>query len=539
MLKRTGGALLFSSLGILPSLAARKSSATSGPGAIIGEPLGAEVGARVLAEGGNAIDAAVAAALMSCVATPARCGIAGYGGHLTIALAGGKKIRSIDFNTTAPAAATESMFPLDENGEVKGRINVFGWLAAGVPGTLAGLQLALHRFGTRSLRELLQPAISTAKQGFIVDPLFASTVRGAAARFRKDPGSARLYLRDGEPVKPGDRVPNPELAELLATLAERNSVESFYRGDIAQRISDEFQKQGGLVTPKDLAAYHASEVQPLHLRCQDHEIFTAPLTAGGLTILEALSILKALRWGSMPGPAATHAQLETLRLAWRDRLDLLGDPASVKVPVKKLLSSEYAEHLALQIKSAVNDHRPLNLTVRKHRDDGTNNICSVDNHGNMMAITLTQGGSFGAQVTIAELGLTLGHGMSRFDPQPGSPNAPAPGKKPLHNMCPSVLLHSGQPILAIGGAGGMRIPNAVFDTLRQFIFRSKSLEDAVASPRLHSTGTLNVSIENAWPETDADYLSQIGFTLKKVESSARVSAVAFDPKTHECRAAMR
>src|SRR6266404_4605907 len=173
MLKRTGQAILLSTLAVPACVAERKSARVAQPGAIIGEPIGAEVGARVLADGGNAVDAAVAAALTSCVATPARCGIAGYGGHMTIALAERKKHISIDFNTTAPAAATEDMFPLDEKGEVKGRINVFGWLAAGVPGTLAGLQLALDHYGTRSFREMVQPAISIAKDGFVVNTAFA------------------------------------------------------------------------------------------------------------------------------------------------------------------------------------------------------------------------------------------------------------------------------------------------------------------------------------------------------------------------------
>src|SRR5882724_1345300 len=275
MLKRTGQAILLSTLAVPACVAERRSPRVGRPGAIIGEPTGAEVGARVLAEGGNAVDAAVAAALMSCVATPARCGVGGYGGHMTIALASGKKIASIDFNTTAPAAAREDMFPLHDNGEVKGSVNVFGWLAAGVPGTLGGLQLALDLYGTRPFRELVQPAIEIAKSGFVVNGAFAAAVRGATARFRNDPGSARLYLHNGEPRKVGEQLPNPELAELLSTLAQRNSVESFYRGDIALRIAEAFEKNGGLVTTRDLEAYEAMEVEPLRFKWEKFDIFTA------------------------------------------------------------------------------------------------------------------------------------------------------------------------------------------------------------------------------------------------------------------------
>src|SRR5439155_24635932 len=174
------------------------------------------------------------------------------------------------------------------------KLNYPGWLAAGVPGTLAGLQLALDRFGTRSFREAVQPAIALARDGAVVNSLFAQTLRGAA--LRRDPGLAKIYLANGRLPGEGERVRNPDLAALLTTLAERNSVESFYRGDIAQRIADAFQKNGGLVTAADLAAYRAREAEPLVMCWNDFGIHTAPLTAGGLTVLQAFAILQALNW---------------------------------------------------------------------------------------------------------------------------------------------------------------------------------------------------------------------------------------------------
>src|SRR5258706_10865876 len=175
----------------------------------------------------------------------------GYGGHMIIALAGGKKITAIDFNSTAPAAARPDIFPLDEKGAVKGRVNFFGWVAAGVPGTLAGMQLALDRYGTRTFREMAQPAIELAEQGVVISKVFASTIRTCSTRFAHDPGSAKIYLKNGQPLKEGEKLRNPDLAKLLSSLAKENSVESFYRGDVAQRIADAFQSHGGLGTAQD------------------------------------------------------------------------------------------------------------------------------------------------------------------------------------------------------------------------------------------------------------------------------------------------
>jgi gamma-glutamyltranspeptidase/glutathione hydrolase len=536
MLAQTGRTLVAGAISA-PFLSLGREAAASG--AVVGEETGAQAGRKVLAEGGNAIDAAVAAALTSCVAAPARCGLAGYGGAMTIALARSRKVISIDFNTSAPAAARGDMFPLDEKGAVKDRLNFFGWLASGVPGTLAGLQLALDRYGSRSFRELVAPAIQIARNGFVITPPFARTLRGAAERFRNDPGSARVYLKDGEPLAAGEMISNPEAAALLTTLAERNSTDSFYRGDIAQRVAEAFQKNGGLVTAKDLAAYHAREVEPLRVQWRDCEICTAPLTAGGLTILEAITVLKELGWADAASSnESVHAHLEALRLAWQDRLELLGDPSKTKVPVSRLLSLEHARELAREVRDAVREKRPATTRVPEHTEEGTNHISAVDRHGNVVALTLTHGNAFGAQVTIPGLGITLGHGMSRFDPHPGHPNSPGPGKKPLHNMSPTVVLRGRRPVFAVGGSGGVRIPNAIYDVLSHYVGRGTTLAEAVAAPRMNSVGTRNVTVEPSWPKAEVDYLSQCGFNLKTGEG-AIVGAVSFDAQTGKSDSAMR
>ncbi len=538
MLRLTGRAALAATLGSRLSFAAESGPAAHPHGAVVGEETAAKIGEQVLADGGNAVDAIVAAALTAAVVSPHNCGIGGYGGSMVIALAG-KKTTAIDFNTAAPAAARADMFPLDEHGAVRDQINDRGWLASGVPGTLAGLHLAQTRYGTRSFREAIGPALALARDGYTVSTRMAKGTTAAAAQLRKDPISARLYLKDGEPPQAGETLRNPDLARMLETLAEKNSVEPFYRGDIARHIAGEFQKHGGLVTIHDLAAYQAREVRPLEFQWRGFTLRTAPLTAGGLTVLEALSFLKALNWDAMPAtPARTHARLEALRIAWGDRLQLLGDPAKVKVPVARLLSTDYAREVAKKIKAAVKDRKPVpaNVVARPHVE--TVHLSCADKRGNLAVLTLTHGNLFGARVTVDGLGLTLGHGMSRFDPLPGHPNAPGPGKRPLHNMCPTVVLRGGRPVFALGGAGGRKIPNSIFDVLTHFITVKASLEEAIAAPRLHTEGMLDLTLENTWPLADAEFLQTLGYTVKS-GAGAVISAVSFDPKTGECRAAQR
>ena len=528
MLRQTGKALAVGIAGFPWIVRALPTVRQGGKfGAVVGEEIGAGAGMRVLKEGGNAIDAAVAAGLASCVAVPARCGVGGYGGHMIIGIARSRKVYCIDYNTAAPRAARPDMYPCNERGEVIGKLNFHGWKAVGVPGTFAGFQMALDKFGTRSFRELVQPAIRLAREGVEVTPLFAKAIKSASTNFRKDPGSANIYLPSDTLPAAGQKLVYPALAEMLTALAQRNSVESFYRGDIAQRLAEEFQKNGGLVTAEDLAHYHARLVKPLSVKHRNFEIHTAPLTAGGLTILQAFNIWKSSDSSSAFSGSVCHARLESLRLAWKDRLELLGDPDMVKVPVQKLLSMDYASELADKVREAVKEERPLSLEVPKHLDEGTNNISAVDRHGNLVAMTITQGGGFGAQVTAGSLGVTLGHGMSRFDPRPDHPNAPSPGKRPLHNMCPSLVLKDGKPFLAAGGAGGVRIPSAVYDVLFGCVARGETLEESVTRPRQHCTGTLDVMLERNYPEDLQSYIRKVGFKVRLIDPAV-VSAVTFE-----------
>jgi gamma-glutamyltranspeptidase/glutathione hydrolase len=456
------------------------------------------------------------------------CGIGGYGGHMTIGLPDGK-VTSIDFNSTAPAAARPDMFPLDANGKVKNNVHVTGWLAAGVPGTLAGLQLALDKYGTLPFKRLVQPAIRHARDGFAVHHSFNYWQQPALPDLERDPESMRLFTRNGKPIQRGDTFRNPELADMLEELADAGSVEPFYRGRIARHIAEQFKANGGIVTEADFADYRAVERTPLQQNWLGYTIATAPLTAGGLTVLQVGNALAALDWRGLPsnGPIRTQAMIEALRIAWSDRLQLFGDPQFVKVPAERLLSKTYAQESAERIKTALTEKRPVTASTDGRSAGGTINLSAGDTSGTMAALTLTHGESFGARVTVKGLGLLLGHGMSRFDPVPGRLNSIAPGKRPLNNMCPSIVLKNGKPVLAIGGTGGRRIPNAILQVLLHSLAEGRSIDDSVQTPRVHTEGDTNLHFERGYPQADIDYMQKIGYTIKQPFNSF-VSAVQLD-----------
>jgi len=263
---------------------------------------------------------------------------------------------------------------------------------------------------------------------------------------------------------------------------------------------------------------------------------TPPPTAGGATTLQALSVLKALGWDrwSADDPRLGRARVETLRLCWNDRLKHLGDPVGQAVPdaaksqaQPDLLDKQHINELAAKVGQALRDGNPVAAQSDGRTAGGTIHLSAVDSKGMMIAITLTHGGSFGAQVTVPGLGLTLGHGMSRFDPRPNHPNSPGSGKRPLHNMCPTIVLKDGRPVVAVGGRGGRRIPNAVFEVLAQHVGRGTAMADAIASPRLHTDGSMRLEHERTWPETDVNRFKEAGYNVVPAPSAV-VSAVWSD-----------
>lgn len=533
-LSRTLGGLTAASL---PSILRADDAAVRS--LVTGQAEAAEAGNAILAGGGNAIDAIVAAALVAGVVAVPATGIAGYGGHLVLTRPDGT-VSAIDFNSTAPAAAKPDMFKADEQGRVEGGVHLHGWLACGVPGVLAGLQLALDKHGTKTFAELVKPAIKLARDGFAVKKPFAASIKAAAPRFAKDPGSSKLFLKNSEPIAEGAMFRNPDLATLLEALASKGRVDDFYTGKTAEKIAAAFKANGGLVTVADLAAYRALEVTPVAIEWRGFTAHTPPPSSGGLTVIQTLSTLKALGWDKWDSedPATTQAKIEALRIAWTDRLSLLGDPKHVEVPIEKLLSAKYAAESAERVRAAVKDKKPVEGKSDGRSASGTIHLCAVDRTGLTVALTLTHGESFGAQVTVDGLGLVLGHGVSRFDPRPGRANSVGPGKRPLHNMCPTVVTRDHKPLLAVGATGGRRIPNSVFDVLAYRLGMGRVLADAVKAPRVHTEGDPIVTLEAAWPVATVEHLKAVGYTVK-TGSLASLNAIERDPTTGSLTAAAR
>jgi len=501
-------------------------------GAIAGEPTAARIGESVLDSGGTAVDAILSAALVAAVVSPSNCGIGGYGGHMIIALAKARKAVAIDFNSLSPARLNAGTFQINTKGTVEGRLNEHGWLAAGVPGTIAGIELAARKFGTRTFADLLAPAIALADDGFAVGKNLATSIRSSRSGLEKDPASAELYLSNGRLPEQGETFRNRDLAGLLRVLAKENSVEAFYRGSIAEQIAKAFERNGGLVTKEDLAAYQAHEAEPLELRWNNFTIFTAPLTAGGITSLHALKMLQSL--GPLIAKTKAHARIEALRLAWGDRLTLLGDPNVVTVP--DILAEEEIAKRVRPLQTALKEHKPVPVSLDLLPDNGTVNLSCCDAMGNFAALTLTHGNNFGAQVTVPGLGLTLGHGISRFDPRPGRPNSVGPRKRPLHNMCPSIVARDGTPVLAVGGAGGRKIPNSIFDFLFNYLESGGSFSSAMQAARCHTIGDRKIALEARWPAEEKTDLESIGYEVQ-TGTGALVSAATIE--ANECHASIR
>jgi gamma-glutamyltranspeptidase/glutathione hydrolase len=478
----------------------------------------------MLAAGGNAVDAIVTAALVAGVVAIPSTGIGGYGGHAVIAgLPGNSTVHAIDFNTMAPKAMKPDQFGANDAGEVPGKVNMHGWLSAGVPGVLSGLQLALDSFGTKKFSDVVAPAIKFARDGFAVKKNVAGAIAASKSRLAADLGSAKLFFEKGQPLAEGATFRNPDLAAMLETLASDGSVTDFYQGKIAAKIAAAFKAGGGLVTAEDMAAYRARPVELLSLLWNGLTIHTPPPSAGGLTVLQVLATLKAAGWPEKRD-SIDQTFVESLRAAWHDRLRLLGDPEQAHVPIAKLLSKEYANETAARVAVAVRDKRPLPAESDGRTAGGTIHLNAVDASGLAVSLTLTHGESLGARVTVDGLGLVLGHGMSRFDPRPGRPNSPGPRKRPLHNMCPTIVTKNDKPVLAIGATGGRRIVSGLTNVLARYVGEKKPLAEAVKAPRLHTEGGLALTAEEGWA---AEEFKKLGYTVAKGAVSS-LSAIELD-----------
>jgi gamma-glutamyltranspeptidase/glutathione hydrolase len=467
-------------------------------------PIGAEVGAAVLQRGGNAVDAAVATAFAMTVVEPFMSTIAGAGTML-IHLAKRDETVVLDFNGNAPLAAHETMYRLSGGiathalfawPQVEDDANVFGHRSVAVPGSVRGLAMALERYGTMTLADVLAPAITLAREGVVADWYLALMHAKYLEELGAFPETARVYLRQGRFVhrppalEPGDVATYPDLARSLGLIA-RDGPDAFYRGAIADAIVDEMARGGGLVTKDDLAAYEVRVLPPLLGRYRGLDLAFSPGATGGITALETLNIL-----GTFPAARVGYDTVEGLdrrgravRQAFADRFAHVGDPAFVKVDWDRLASQEYARQVAADFRRKAG---PVPRGAAP-ADDCTTHVCAVDRQWNMVSLTHTAVSLFGSRVVVKDTGILLNNGMIWFDPEAGKANSIAPGKRGMVNMVPALAFRRGDPYLAVGAPGGRKIVSAIPQVIANMADAKRSLQQAIEAPRVHAEGpTLEV-----------------------------------------------
>jgi len=457
------------------------------------EPLAADVGLRVLQAGGNAIDAAVAVAFALAVTHPVAGNIGG-GGFLLARFADGRTT-FIDFREKAPLAATRNMY-LDSKGNVTAD-SLVGWRAAGVPGTVRGMELAHQKYGHKPWAELVDPAVKLAAEGFPVSYSLATSLqsKGEIKLLSQFPESKRIFLS----ARYGDKLVQPDLAATLKRIRDRGASD-FYEGETARKLADAMASNGGVITLADLKAYQAAEQEPLRGRYHGDEVITAPPpSAGGVGLLQMLGMLEGSGYEKAgPGSAAAiHYVAEVMRRAYADRSEYFGDPDFYQVPVRQLLDPRYIASRRASIDPAhatpSDQIRPGVLSA--HESTQTTHFNIVDSQGNAVAVTYTLNNSYGSGVTVPGLGFLLNDEMDDFAAKPGTENlfhliqgeanAIQPGKRPVSSMTPTIVTRGGKFLLMLGAPGGSRIPNGVLQVLLNVVDFHMNAQDAVDWPRFH------------------------------------------------------
>jgi len=456
--------------------------------------LSSDVGTEVLRRAGNAIDAAVAVGFAQAVVNP-RAGNIGGGGFLVYRQADGQ-VFALDYREKAPARSQRDMY-LDGAGNVT-EASTTGALAAGVPGSVAGLAEMHRRFGRLPWRELLEPAIRLARDGHVVDSVRAAFLESHERRLRRFPSSAEVFYPGGRPLIAGASWRQPDLASTLELIRDSGAA-GFYQGRTADLIVAEMRRSGGIVTREDLAGYRAVWREALAIRYRGWTIFSMPpSSSGGVTMALMLNILEGWRrlppWGSAE---LMHLQIEAMRRAFVDRNRWLGDPDFVQMPLDRLLSKEYAAELRRQIRpDRATPLAELSAVGAGTEGQETMHYAIVDSAGNAASVTSTLNDSFGSALVVRGAGFLLNDEMDDFTAKPGAPNlyglvqgeanAIAPGKRMLSAMTPAIVVNPrGRLELVVGAPGGPRIITAVTQVISNVIDHRMNLVQAVHAPRIH------------------------------------------------------
>lgn len=502
-------------------------------------PLATAAGVNVLKSGGNAIDAAVAVGLTLGVVDTANSGIGG-GCFMLIRLANGKLV-GIDGREMAPAAATRDMFLRDGKGDTE--LSQTGALASGVPGEVAAFDYAVRKFGKKKLSELILPAAKIAAAGFELNGAYAARLNSVATDMAKFDAARAIFFKDGKPLGKGDVLKQPDLAVTYRAIAGQGS-DWFYRGPFAQATEKWMRANGGIMAATDFANYHVVLREPVATTYRGCKVVSfAPPSSGGVHVVEMLNTLEHFDLKSLDEATRLHVIAEAMKLAFADRAHWLGDPDFARVP-RGLVSKKYAASLARKINLDRAVEVPAHgLPPGWERDlfkKHTTHFSVADAEGNWVACTATINTSFGSKVVIPGTGVVMNNQMDDFSVQPGVPNvfgligaeanAVAPGKRPLSSMSPTIVLKNGQPIIALGAAGGPKIISAVLMELVAMLDLGLSPTEAIAAPRIHhqwSPGELMA--EQALPENLKTALEKRGHKIQELNALSVSHIVARTP----------
>ncbi|WP_337268736.1 gamma-glutamyltransferase [Oryzifoliimicrobium ureilyticus] len=477
-------------------LAASPAPVTGENGMVVtAQHLATDVGVSVLKSGGNAVDAAVAVGYALAVVYPTAGNIGG-GGFMTIRLKDGKTA-FLDFRERAPQAATKTMY-LDDKGNIVPRASLDGYLAVGVPGSVAGFELAREKYGSKPREELMAPAITFARDGFTLSQGDASILNEDHERLAKDAPTAAIFTKqDGKPFATGDKLVQPDLAKALSSISEQGK-DAFYKGAIADAIVKASQDKHGILAKQDFENYKVRELDPIQCNYRGYQVISSPPpSSGGVIICEILNVLEGYPLSYLgSGSAETvHLMVEAMRYAYVDRNAALGDPDFVKNPVSKLIDKGYAA----EIRAKIDPYRAGVSADLKPHDFGesheTTHYSIIDKDGNAVAVTYTLNGSFGAGVVAPGTGILLNNEMDDFTSKPGvanlyglvqgEANAIAPGKTPLSSMSPTIVAKDGKPFMVIGSPGGSRIITITLQSILNVVDFGMDISDAVNAPRIH------------------------------------------------------
>lgn len=498
-----------------------------------------EAGVRILKAGGNAVDAAVAVGLALAVTHPA-AGNLGGGGFLLARFADGRTT-FVDFRERAPEQASRNMY-LDAAGKATNG-SIVGYRAAGVPGTVRGLEFVSKKYGHMPWAQLVAPAIELASKGFPVTYGLARSLENSRRHLEPFLESKRIFLRDGKYYSAGEVLIQPELARTLGRIA-RDGAGEFYEGETARMLAKAMQENGGLITLADLKNYSVVERQPLTGTYRGHQIITAPPpSSGGIGILQMMGVLAGsdYRKSGAGSAAEIHYLAETMRRYYADRSEYLGDPDFVKVPVAALLNQQYIAKLRQSIdpEKATPSGKVRPGSVAEYEPGETTHYSIVDKDGNAVAVTYTLNGGYGCGVTTPGAGFLLNNEMDDFAANPGTPNmfgliqgernAIAPGKRPLSSMTPAIVLKDGKLYMVLGSPGGPRIITAVLQVLLNVLDFGMGLQNAVDWPRFHhqwQPDTLYMEREFS-PDTLA-LLKERGYTIERITAMGEIAAILWD-----------